>query len=172
MGRRTDLSRLADIAGRVSLAPGRGSGPLSASSSVLDKLEPPKAVTAPQYHLYVHLAPVRMLLTFYKSQKHVKSTWQSQKNLSRFELSNTRMAGLLWLSESTNRVSWHPSNHNRENVISMQNWEKRGPVIGCILLISVVPLAYSLSHEKHDVSSFPPIPNIAGAARHHGEQRR
>ena len=27
-----------------------------------------------------------------------------------------------------------------------------------------VPLAYSLSNEKHDISSFPPIPNIAGAA--------
>ena len=50
--------------------------------SALEKLEPLKAVTAPRYHLYVHLAPVRMLLTFYKSQKHVKSTWQSQKNAS------------------------------------------------------------------------------------------
>ena len=103
---------------------------LSSESSALDKLEPPKAVTAPQYHLYVHLAPVRMLLTFYKSQKHVKSTWQSHKNLS-------KMAGLLWLSESTDRASRHPSNHNRENVITMQNWEKGGPVIGCILFISV-----------------------------------
>ena len=89
-----------------------------------------KAMTAPQYNLYVHLAPVRMLLTFYKSQKQVKSTWQSQKNLS-------KMAGLLWLNESTHRAPWHPSNHNRENVATMQNWEKREPVIGCILYISV-----------------------------------
>ena len=102
---------------------GGGSGPLSASlsseSSALYKLEPPKAVTAPQYHLYVHLAHVQMLLTFYKSQKQSK------------------MACLLWLSESTSRASRHPSNHNRENVINMQNWEKRGPVIGCVLFISV-----------------------------------
>ena len=133
----TGLNRLAVIGTSSSHGPpgrGRGSGPLSASlsseSSALDKLEPPKAVTAPQYHLHVHLAPVRMLLTFYKCQKHVKSTWQSRKHLS-------KMAGLLWLSKSTNRASRHPSNHNRENVTSMQNWEKRGPVIGCILFISV-----------------------------------
>ncbi len=35
-------------------------------------------------------------------------------------------------------------------------------VVFCLFLS--VPLAYSLSNEKHDVSSFPLIPNIAGAA--------
>ena len=101
MGRHTGLSRFA-----VTFHWLRRSGPLSASlsfeSSALDKLEPPKAVTAPQYHLYVHLAPVRMLLTFYKSQKHLKSTGQSQKNLSNWPVC------WRWASQQIARHGIHP----------------------------------------------------------------
>ena len=61
-------------------------------------------------------------------------------------------------------TSWHPSNHNREYVITMRNWGKVGRILVVFCLFLSVSLAYSLSNQKHDMSSFPPIPNIAGAA--------
>ena len=42
--------------------------------------------------------------------------------------------------------------------------EKGGRLLVVFCLFLSVRLAYSLWNEKHDVSSFPPIPNIAGAA--------
>ena len=169
MGRRIGLSWLAVIAG--SHLSGfhwpRGSGRLSASlsseSSALDKLEPPKAVTAPQYHLYVHLEPARMLLTFYKSQKHVKSTWQLPKNLSNWAILRWPVC-CGWACQHIARHGIHPITIEKTS-LACRTRRKEGRLLVVFCLFLSVSLAYSLSNEKHDdVSSFPPIPNIAGPA--------